>query len=361
MIDKKLLKNEELIVYSLRALYRRYGYSAYKMSKFEEYDLYVRNKDFLSCDRMITFTDTSGKLLALKPDVTLSIMNHMGDVDSVQKLYYNENVYRVAGDSRNFKEIVQTGLECVGNIGLYEICEVLTLAVKSLKTINDNYHLEISHAGLLSELLASSGIEGDTANKVREIIYNKSTGNISDMLEKGEISSSQAEIVKVLTVNYKDSDALFSVLENYSENPFLLEFKSVCETLKKLDLLKNVTINFSLVNNMSYYSGVVFKGYIDGIPQSVLSGGQYDKLLKKLRKNAGAIGFAVYLDSFERLNLSSDKYDADIVLIVKDETPDEVLKKAEELSSDGKRVLVRKELPKDLKYQKAVFVNGEEC
>ena len=72
----KVLSGSEKAVYALRSLYTSYGYVQYKMSKFEEYDLYVRNKDFLVSDAVITFTDTDGKLLALKPDVTLSIIKN---------------------------------------------------------------------------------------------------------------------------------------------------------------------------------------------------------------------------------------------------------------------------------------------
>ena len=89
-IHESVLKYEEKAVYGLRSLYRRYGYLPYKMSKFEEYDLYVRNKDFLVSDHIITFTDTYGKLLALKPDVTLSIIKNGKDTCGVQKLCYNE-------------------------------------------------------------------------------------------------------------------------------------------------------------------------------------------------------------------------------------------------------------------------------
>ena len=71
-----VLKNEERAVFALRKLYRSFGYAPYKMSRFEEYDLYVRNKDFLVSDQVITFSDRSGRLLALKPDVTLSIVKN---------------------------------------------------------------------------------------------------------------------------------------------------------------------------------------------------------------------------------------------------------------------------------------------
>ena len=188
MIDERILKNEELAVYKLRTLYSGYGYSQYKMSKFEEYDLYVRNKDFLLSDRVITFTDTNGKLLALKPDVTLAIINHLGNSSDVQKLYYNENVYRVSGESHRFKEIMQTGLECVGDIGIYEVCEVTSLAIKSLEMINENYKLDISHAGLVSALIKEYGFDSEIVDEVREYISLKNSGAITNLLNIEKIT-----------------------------------------------------------------------------------------------------------------------------------------------------------------------------
>ena len=92
-MSESILKKEEKISLELRALYKKYGYLPYKMSKFEEYDLYVKNKDFLISDSVITFNDTNGKLLALKPDVTLSIIKNSTDqAGCKQKLYYNENI-----------------------------------------------------------------------------------------------------------------------------------------------------------------------------------------------------------------------------------------------------------------------------
>ena len=123
-IDERTPKSAEQAVFALRELYGRYGYTQYKMSKFEEYDLYVRNKDFLVGDGVITFTDTDGKLMALKPDVTLSIVKNSKD-GVMQKVYYNENVYRISRSTHTFKEIMQTGLECIGDIDAYDYdCEV---------------------------------------------------------------------------------------------------------------------------------------------------------------------------------------------------------------------------------------------
>ena len=96
-ISDTVLKNDEKAIFKLRELYSRYGYMRYKVSKFEEYDLYARNKSFLISENILTFTDTDGRLMALKPDVTLSIIKNIGNAsEGVHKLYYNENVYRTS-------------------------------------------------------------------------------------------------------------------------------------------------------------------------------------------------------------------------------------------------------------------------
>ncbi len=355
MINESLLKNEELAVYKLRSLYSKYGYTQYKMSKFEEYDLYVRNKDFLISDRVITFTDTNGKLLALKPDVTLSIINHLGNSE-IEKLYYNENVYRVSGESHRFKEIMQTGLECVGNIGIYEIAEVTSLAVKSLEMIDANYQLDISHAGFVEAILKENNFSDDFLRKIGEFISIKNEGAVTKLFKDGAINEKQANVLYALMKNYSDISQIEIEVTSSDAKKTFAEFKSVLDTLKALNLYEKVSINFSLANNMRYYSGIVFKGYVKGIPTGVLSGGQYDSLMKKLKKNASAIGFAVYMDSFERLNASAPEVDVDILLIVQDDDPKTILECVEKLSQNGETVLVRKEIPEKLKYRKILKI-----
>ena len=151
-MSQTVLKKEENVSLALRSLYRSYGYLPYKMSKFEPYDLYVANKDFLVGDGVITFTDTDGRLLALKPDVTLSIIKNSKDGE-LQKVYYNENVYRISGETKQFKEIAQVGLECLGEVGNYEVYETLLLAAASLQEISSAFVLDISHLGILSAVL----------------------------------------------------------------------------------------------------------------------------------------------------------------------------------------------------------------
>ena len=144
LFDENLLKYDEKAILSLRSLYKEYNYRQFKMSKFEEYDLYSKNKDFLVSDGVITFNDTNGKLLALKPDVTLSIIKNVKEQGTIDRFYYNENVYRISEESHSYKEIMQTGLECFGDITSNEVCEVALLAAKSLSLLSSNFMLNIA-------------------------------------------------------------------------------------------------------------------------------------------------------------------------------------------------------------------------
>ena len=115
--DLNILRPQERISLQLRQLYERSGFIRYHMGRFEEYGLYQENRRFLACDQVITFTDLDGRLLALKPDVTLSIAkNAPVEEAGCGRFYYAENVYRPSQESHTFQEISQMGLECIGTV-----------------------------------------------------------------------------------------------------------------------------------------------------------------------------------------------------------------------------------------------------
>lgn len=140
--------NTESIKNSLCDLFRSYGYSRFKVNKFEEYDLYAQNRSFLTSKQFITFSDTDGRLMALKPDVTLSIIKNISASDKLRKLYYTESVYRVPEGGDGFREITQTGLEYIGSLSSAAVAEVLNLAARSLEQISADCVLDISHLGV---------------------------------------------------------------------------------------------------------------------------------------------------------------------------------------------------------------------
>lgn len=357
LFDDKVLKSEEQAVFELRALYRKYGYSQFKMSKFEEYDLYVKNKDFLVGDGVITFNDTDGKLLALKPDVTLSIIKNSKDESGMtQKVYYNENVYRISGSTHTFKEIMQTGLECIGDIDIYSMAEVVMLAVKSLAAVSESYVLDLSHMGVLSALADCIPASEEEKTRLIRCIGEKNAHEAREICLCCGAPDMLANKILDLISSYGKPDAVLPVLRKLCTDTesgrALYELETIVSILKSVGCADHVNIDFSVVNDMNYYSGVVFRGFVDGIPEGILSGGRYDKLMRKMGRKSGAIGFAVYLDLLERLERIRDNYDVDTVLLYGDNADmGELMRTVNFLADEGKSVLAEKNLPERIRYR----------
>ena len=307
MLQEFPMNLSERITFSLRRLYEQQGYRRYKMSKFEPYDLYASNKDCLICDQVITFTDGSGKLMAMKPDVTLSIVKNSRTDNGIQKLYYNENVYRTAGSTGAFKEIMQVGLECLGQIDDSCICEVLQLAAKSLDSIRPGSVLAVSHLGILSQLADSLGVPEGKKAAVFRCISEKNSHELSALCTEIGLSEKSAALLKQVCSTSGEAKAVLPqmkvLLEDITNLAALTQLEQI---IAALDTQISLRIDFSIVDDIRYYNGIVFKGFIPGLPGSILSGGQYDTLMKKMDRKGGAIGFAIYMDALERLEDASE-------------------------------------------------------
>ena len=357
IIETDNLKYDEQAVFLLRSLYSKYGYKQYKMRKFEEYDLYVRNKDFLISDSVITFTDTNGKLMALKPDVTLSIVKNTKDSDgSVQKVYYDENVYRVSKGTHSYKEIKQAGLECIGDVDAHCVCEVLSLAVKSLMTISENCVIDVSDLAILFALYDYIGLSYETRKRMTSLISDKNTHEMKRLCEDMSVSAESTALLEEL-ISYNGTPdeilpRLKAMAERIGAQAEFSEFESVVSSLDE-ELQNKLRIDFSVVSDINYYNGIVFKGFIDKIPDSVLSGGRYDSLMQSMSRKSKAIGFAVYIDMLERFNIKEREFDyAAVLLYSENDSISTVKNAAQRLINEYGCVFTAKKLPEKATYGK---------
>ncbi len=339
---------EEQTLWQLCALYRRYGYTQFRMSKFEEYDLYAGHKDFLMSENVLTFTDLNGKLMALKPDVTLSIVRASPDrADSVRKVYYNENVYRTGGASRAFREIRQAGLECIGPIDDYCLLEVLLLAAESLRRVKAESVLEISHLDVVSAFTAALGIPADREKSLMKCIGEKNVHELRELCRSSGAEERAAEALEILTACGGKADDVLASLRSLPCPPeALAQLEGIVAGFRAAGLLELLRIDFSVVNDMQYYNGIVFRGFVRGVPASVLSGGQYDRLMRKMGRSSGAVGFAVYLDELGSIAPEDREPDADVLLLYgPDDTPEAVCREVRRLTARGLRVLAQQKKP----------------
>lgn len=312
-INEKVMDEQERISFQLRSLYSDYGYKRYKMSKFEEYDLYSQNKDFLLSKSVITFTDTNGRLMALKPDVTLSIVKNCKDTPGeLRKLYYHENVYRVSAAADGFREQTQVGLECTGAVDHTCLTEVLKLAAESLRLCSQDFILEISHLGILSAFVQIITDNQVVRNEILQCAGEKNLHGIRQLCSKHGISgSAENDFIKLLE-NYGNPQQVLPAIRPLAEGNgagrYVADMEQAMTIFADEETAKHICIDFSSTGDLKYYNGITFKGYISGIPGPVLSGGQYDTLMQKMGRKDRAVGFAVFLDMLERLNEEKEPY-----------------------------------------------------
>lgn len=334
------LRREERVSISLKALYKSYGYKEFKLSSFDEYSLYADNQSFIGGKDVIAFS-AGGKLMALRPDVTLSIIKNGRFTDGTHKLFYDEKVYRKTAGG-GFSEVSQIGVEIIGGVDAAAEAELCTLVLKTLAAVGGDYVLDLSHTGIVSKIIQSLNLSAADAAFALRCLESK---NVHDFMRFAKSKRLDGQKVNAFTglMNVPAKDAK-RALEEISKTV------EISEEIAELDKIitfvggDKINIDFSIGGDTEYYNGVIFKGYVNGIPHAVLSGGRYDRLLNKFQKGGKATGFALYLGEICRYG--EDKpAGPDAVLIYDGENALTALKKAEELRAKGINLLTCKTVP----------------
>ena len=184
---------------------------------------------------------------------------------------------------------------------------------------------------------------------------------ILKICEKAGANVEYTEILKQVISTYGNPKDVLQKLQKIISSPALEELKTITTALENAGCGDIISIDFSVVNDMNYYNGIVFKGFINGIPSGILSGGQYDKLMQKMNRSSKAIGFAVYLDLLERLSNTADSFDIDAILLYDDNCTLMCIQSAvDTLTSKGMSVIAQTEIPEKLKYKHLFKItNGE--
>ena len=345
----------------LRNLYESLGYARFSMRRFEEYGLYLENKSFLKSENVLTFTNPDGKLMALKPDVTLSIVKHARrERQGLERVYYQESVYSYSALNREVTEIEQMGVEAIGDVDGYVVSEVVRLAVDSLQMIGLPYVLDISHMGFIAGLLDSAGLSPEQQARTLDLVRKKNAHELRAFLVDRQTAPDTLKRIVRLSTLAGPFDQVFPAAQALSVNSqtqtALDEMKALYDVLAFNDAANALRLDLSMLNELDYYNGIVFQGYVQGAPRAVLSGGRYDLLMRRFGKEADGIGFAVYLDELGRCLSDRRALDADVLVLYREADDLGTLhREVFNLAAEGLRVITRKgESTPDLKVGKTM-------
>ncbi|MGN1060638.1 MAG: ATP phosphoribosyltransferase regulatory subunit [Candidatus Coproplasma sp.] len=353
--------SENSVIQSLVSLYKSYGYKLYKPSCFEEYSLYQDNKDFLIGKNVIAFSDLSGRLMAMRPDVTLSLIKHSDLKEGVlEKYYYNEKVYRQSAGSKEFKEVSQVGAEIIGAVDGASVCEAAILMCETLASISSEYVLDVSHMGFTEGLL-NEFAEG--RNEVKECLNSKNLHDFIKLSQKYGYSDKLVSAFKIaLDAEGEPKSALKKAqgaVLNEQMATALNSLSTLCNRLDGFGYGDKIKIDFSVTNNADYYNGEVFNGYVNGIFHRILSGGRYDKLIDKFGKFGGAVGFALYLGELDRY-FAKEREEVDYLIIYDIISEDAALKTANERINAGYSVRISNRDDGSVRYKDLInLADGE--
>lgn len=336
------LTKEQKLSITLKALYKSYGYNEFRLPGFDEYSLYADNQSFIGGKDVVSFS-VGGKLLALRPDVTLSIIKNGKSLGNTQKLFYDEKVYRKTARG-GLAEVSQIGVEIIGDADIVSEAELCTLILKTLAEVNGDFVLDFSHTGIIVKLLDSLNLNGSNRTFAVKCLEGKNVHDFIRFAKNTNLDESKTQaFMSLINLSARSAEAKLTL---DSINKIIDISEEIDEMFSLIEYVggSKINIDFSIGGDTDYYNGLIFKGYVKGVPHAVLSGGRYDKLLSKFGRTEKAMGFALYLGELCKY-LQDEQSMPDAVLVYSDESPSAVLQMAEDLRNNGIKLLTCKSVP----------------
>lgn len=310
------LKLRKKIENKLKDIFEYRGYNQVVTPSFEFLDVFSMSQKGIAVEKMYKLVDFKGRLLSLRADTTMPIARlcatRLKNEKMPLRLYYNQSVYSVNQSLKGRSdEILQSGIELIGDSTQKSDIEVLVTAIKALQSVKmDNFRLEIGHIGIFNNLVNKLNITKEEKENIRLLIENKNYPALNDELDNLK-QKDIANIIKMLPRLFGGKDVFEKarqLVKNYKEVLSLLEYlEEIYDTLSKLSLNQQIIVDLGIVNKADYYTGIVFKGYVEGFGEEILSGGRYDNLLKEFGRDLSAIGFGVNVDAVLKVLLKNQE------------------------------------------------------
>jgi len=280
---------------NLQTIYEKSGFRRVVTPTVEYYGVFEKSSA-ISQENMYKLTDTNGKLIVLRADNTMPIARVVSTKLRAEemplKVYYDQNVYRLNGDySGKRRENVQSGVEYIGVGGIKSDIVCLLTAMEALSSFGRDFKIEIGHVGFFNALIEGMTDDRSEIDRIRSYVDRKNTV----LLESIDLPS--MEKIRALPLLYGDGDIFERARELAAGNDKALACLAYVEELYKALAATgygdNLLVDMGMVQEMDYYTGIVFRGYIEGAGESVLGGGRYDGLMENFGFASPAIGFAI--------------------------------------------------------------------
>ena len=309
----KDMEKKNKIETALKDLFLNNGYNLIETPTLEYIDVFTND---VQNPNLYKLVNKEGEILALRSDMTKSIARvvktETKDVVFPQRYCYISNIFKYKKAYNGTQhEFTQAGIELVGADDVYADYEMVSLAIKSLSSVLDNFGLYISFTEFFNSYLDELNIKDDIKAKIITEIKNKNVSNLKKILDKNSY-----EILSLVIEAIGKKELLSTIKSNIKSEKTkkaLSRLEKLYDLLKKNNLEKNVYFDFSILSFGEYYTGITIQGYTKGVGTPILEGGRYDNLIKDSNINESACGFGINVnDLIDKTKLT---YERNIVML----------------------------------------------
>jgi len=271
------------------------------------YSLFEHGMGRAEAHRAFRFTDTDGRLLALRPDVTSAAARAAATLFAERerplRLCYAAPVFRQQPQSHAEwrRESTQIGCELIGANTRVADLEVLAIASEFLRRLDldGNYVITLNDVGIFNGVAERLRLDPTSREEMRQLIDVRNAADLERFLTpytSAEEAQAFAQLMQ-LSGKRESLDLARSVISNEQSRVALDRLESLWNVIESLDLTNCFEIDFGDVARLDYYTGLTFKVYVSGAGSRVGSGGRYDGLTASFGKAEPAVGFVVDLDA----------------------------------------------------------------
>lgn len=351
----------------------KYGFVPVKSPMLEYMEVFD-GAGSINSRRMYKFIDRDGSVLSLRADMTPAIARISAtaydETDIPLRFYYIENAFRYNENYQGkLREFTQAGIELIGINSFDADAEVIAVAINSLLSTGlNNFRIDIGHIQFFKGVLEEAGFDDDTCNKIQKAIINKEYTAVEDIVKNENISDNLKEFLIRLPFYIGEYDMLVkvkSLIKSEKALNAIDELESIYDILKGYGLEEFIRFDFSVVGQLDYYTGIIFRGYTKGTGFSIIDGGRYDKLIKNYGADYPAVGFGIKINdlvsALEAQNIIFEWEKADTLLVYNKEGRKNALMVADELRSKGLSIensLLGDDLEKNKEYAMKKGISG---
>ena len=291
------------------------GYRKVRTPGLEFLSVFEGAGSYFPPEEMYKLSDGEGRLVALRPDSTIPIARlvatKLKDAAFPLRIYYAQGVFRKQRELKGREcEVMQMGVELIGEAGFEADVDTVDLAVRSLAAAyGGRFRVEIGHVGLYKRLMERLGDAVSRERIHRHVVAKNYSALEDDLVGVGDRETSDlllrlpglfggAEALAEAGELFKGYDAEITEILGYLER--------VMSALSKRGHADSVMIDLGLVNQAEYYSSLVFKGYGESAGEPLLSGGRYDELFCDFGEDIPATGFAMNIDLLTEAALADE-------------------------------------------------------